>query len=334
MHRRRCLFLLCVIAISFTAEEALARRGRGGGGGSYTNDGSLDIAPYTDQKSVDYPALKVYFNYNNANRQRDAFADKIRVYLAVTDREVLKHREALTAEVRITELSNSGTYSIRYLPVSLNREPDGEFTYGSFDLTNDQEDPPLIEPTKVYRLFVNLHLKSKKYGRETVLGRIPAPYYVATSGDTTLDRARQQIAMRTFKEFYYRKQGWQSSESYSMDCYAYYMWATGFCTVGAENGRTQLDRLFGGNAPYNSGGQIPQLSAKASIHGDYVRKPGHSFMLLSYDPKRQQVWTMEGNFNSTVEIAIRSVSSDWTVGHLRDEHIRRGLFPRLRGKSG
>jgi hypothetical protein len=38
------------------------------------------------------------------------------------------------------------------------------------------------------------------------------------------------------------------------------------------------------------------------------------------------VWTMESNFNRTIEVAIRPVGSEWTVGHLVDEHIRPGLF--------
>jgi hypothetical protein len=49
-------------------------------------------------------------------------------------------------------------------------------------------------------------------------------------------------------------------------------------------------------------------------------------MLLTYDPKSQIAWTMEGNFNSTIEVVNRSVSSGWTVGHLADQHIRPGLF--------
>ena len=49
-------------------------------------------------------------------------------------------------------------------------------------------------------------------------------------------------------------------------------------------------------------------------------------MLLSYDPERGQVWTMEGNFNSTVEVVVRKVSPGWQVGHLRDRHIVPNLF--------
>jgi len=331
MHfRALSLFVAGAVFLSFAADPAHARRGRGGGGGSYSSSGMLEIAPRSDSRSAGYRPLAVYYNYNRANAPSVAHTDKLRVFLAVSEKAVLESRQSLMAEVTIADLSNYTEPQVRFVPVSLDNSPDGKYTYGYFDITNEGEQEPLIEPAKVYRLFVNLHRKSETYGKESVLGRIASPYYAATSGETRIDRARQQIVMRTFREFYYRKQGWNSGERYSMDCYAYYMWATGFCTVGAQNERTQLDRLFGNGVPYNSGGQIPQLGTKGPIHGDYVRKPGHSFMLLAYDPQQRHVWTMEGNFNSTVEVAIRSVGSDWTVGHLRDQHIRPGLFPRLR----
>jgi hypothetical protein len=179
---------------------------------------------------------------------------------------------------------------------------------------------------KVYRLFVNLHRRSAEYGRDTAIGKLALPYYVATAGETRLGRARRHIAMRTFKEFYYAQQGWASEERYPMDCYAYYTWATGSCTVGARNGFAILDRLFGGRRPFQQGGVIGTLAESEPIHGDYVRMPGHSFMLLAYVPGSGHVWTMEGNFNRTIEIVIRSVDPGWSVGHLAEEHVQPELF--------
>ena len=68
------------------------------------------------------------------------------------------------------------------------------------------------------------------------------------------------------------------------------------------------------------------LAEKNPIHGDYVRIPGHSFMLLAYDPEENKVWTMEGNYGATIEIVTRYVDSGWTVGHLVDRHIRKDMF--------
>jgi hypothetical protein len=49
-------------------------------------------------------------------------------------------------------------------------------------------------------------------------------------------------------------------------------------------------------------------------------------MLLAYDAKLGQVWTIEGNFGRTIEVAMRPPGSGWTVGHLAEEHIRQDLF--------
>jgi hypothetical protein len=208
----------------------------------------------------------------------------------------------------------------------LKDDPEADEKQGIFEVNNKGQKEPIVKPSKVYRLFVNLHRKSKEYGEESVLGRVSTPYYVATSGETRLDQARRHVAMRTFKEFYYTEKRWRSKESYPMDCYAFYVWATGSCTVGARSGRANLARLFSGNTPFRNGSHISGIAEKESIHGDYVRKPGHSFMLLAYDRKLKRVWTMEGNFGRSIEVAVRPTNSEWKVGHLAEEHIRADLF--------
>ena len=284
------------------------------------------VASQVDAASAAYPALAVYFNYNSANSPKVAFPDRIRVFLAFRDTKLLDRGDRIVAEVKLTDLGDSSKAATLFLPVSIDEESAGAYQNARFDISNAGQAEPIVQPGRVYRLFVNLHRQADSYGAGSVIGRVRGVYYVATSGATPIQRARQQIVMRTFKEYYYRKCGWRSGERYPMDCYAYYMWATGFCTVGAENGRTRLHRLFGGRFPYQNGAQIPGLSRREPIHGDYVRKPGHSFMLLAYDRRRGHVWCMEGNFNNTIEVVVRSVSSDWKVGHLVAEHIRPGLF--------
>jgi len=325
--QKRIASILLVVLASILIDSAHAwprwRRSRGDG---YSYGGTKQLAPKRDEASAKYRSAKVYYDYNKANAPDVAFADRIRVFLRLRDEKVLTTKEQIVAEVKITDLSDHEKSYVRYCPLSLADQSQGESKTGVFDLTNENEESPVVEPAKVYRLFVNLHRKSDKYGKESVLGRVPGLYYVATSGETRLDRARQHIVMRTFKEFYYTERGWRSEERYSIDCYAFYMWATGSCTVGAQNGRTNLGRLFGEQVPFTNGGKIQELSKESGIHGDYVRIPGHSFMLLTYDPKSQLVWTMEGNFNDTIEVVNRSVSSGWTVGHLAEQHIRPGLF--------
>jgi len=314
------------------------------------------IATKIDPEASTTDPLPVSFHYDPVIREERLFDGSLRVHLCLGLDHADSLRGPLVAEVRLTDLQDSGRTHVRYVPLVIDRDvfrgdfarsspspqpdstdsADGEpaneeyqfrvVRYAHFDLDNRGWETPLLAPARVYRLFVHLHHKAESQGPHTRLGQVPYPYYTATSGSTRLDRARKTIVMRTFKEFYYRLNGWRTGEKYPMDCYAYYMWATGFCTVGSQNGRTQLHNLFDKQNPYNLGSHIPELSGEGPIHGDYVRVPGHSFMLLSYDAQRGQVWTMEGNFNSTVEVVVRKVSPHWQVGHLRDRHIIPNLF--------
>ncbi|MBI2481184.1 MAG: hypothetical protein HYV60_21860 [Planctomycetia bacterium] len=109
-----------------------------------------------------------------------------------------------------------------------------------------------------------------------------------------------------------------------MDCHDYYRWAAASATVGASYGRANLGLLFNGR--YRNGGHIKELTDESRIHADYVRMPGHTFMLLAYDSERDEVLTMEANFNHSIAVVIRSVSSGWTVGHLEEDHLRPDLF--------
>jgi hypothetical protein len=336
MYRNHRLYLVlgCTALVLFTdSAGAFPRRiFRRSSGTTYSSGGIKYVAPKSDSTSDGYRPLRAYFGYDRAMDEDVAFDNRLRVFLLVNDEEVLKVKDSVVAEVKFTDLSNSAVTrrqmrSVEFHPSST------KYQLAVFDVANEPGEERVVEPGKVYRMFVNLHRRSDSYGRETAIGKLTLPYYVAPSDETRLGRARQHIAMRTFKEFYYAQNGWASEENYPMDCYAYYMWATGSCTVGAQNGRTILDRLFGGRRPFHRGDQIVNISKEVPIHGDYVRIPGHSFMLLAYDAQAGQVWTMEGNFNSTIEIAIRSVDSGWTVGHLVDEHVRPGLFQVSRATS-
>lgn len=297
------------------------RRGFRNGG-----EGVKEIAPKSDPAARALRSLDVYYSYDLAQRDEYAYPDRLRVFLLVRDARVLEHAEDLMAEVKVTDLGNSSQTRVEYVQVTWDETTSGSYRLASFEVVNTAIAPDLIQPAHVYRLFVNLHRGSDRYGPETALGKIDFPYYVATGGDSRLDRARRHIAMRTFREFYYAQHGWHSGENYPMDCYAYYTWAVGSCTVGSQNGRAILDRLFGALFPFVSGREIHRFASRGPIHGDYVRKPGHSFMLLALDRTTGLVWTMEGNFNRTIEIAIRSIDSGWTVGHLVEEHVRPGLF--------
>lgn len=317
-----------LLLIADQSEAQLFRRRRSYNYNNYYyNYSTVDYSTNTasDDPSDEYRYLNAVYSYDRGKKPENAFNNKIRVYLRVNDEEVLNEKKPIVAEVKVTDLRSEASTKTRYVPVSIDRSEEGEYKTAVLNITK-KKDQSLINPGRVYYLYVNLHRKSKKYGKDSVIGRMSFPYYAATSGESRLEKARQQIAMRTFREWYYAKQGWQTDESYVMDCYAYYMWATGFCTKGATYGQTNLWTLFDDKTPFTYGSEIADLAKKNPIHGDYVRMPGHSFMLLAYDKENNQVWTMEGNYGATIEIVTRYVDPGWTVGHLRERHIRKNMF--------
>ncbi|MBC8350607.1 MAG: hypothetical protein H8E66_01385 [Planctomycetes bacterium] len=324
-------FMLLASVATLVCETATAIPRRRRANYYYYSSGFTQIANKVDDETASYRPLEAYFDYDAAQSDEVAFADKIHVFLNVWDKEVLASDDSLVAEVKITDTSDYETSRTVRVPITLSEVADEEYQLATFELTNADGEEALIQPATVYRLFISLHRKAAKYSETTAWGRVPGPYYVVTSGDTDLMRARHQIVMRTFREWYYTERGWNRNASYPMDCHAYYLWATGACTVGASNGWTNLGPLFG---TYHGGGNIADLMASDRIHGDYVRKPGHTFMLLSYDAEMGHVWTMEANFNQTIEVCIRSVDSGWTVGHLEPDHIRADLFKDVADSDG
>jgi hypothetical protein len=282
--------------------------------------GAVQIASKLDRESGHLRRLRVYYDYDKAKSPKYAFHDRIRVFLRLEDDAVLDLEQPVVAEVKLTDLAAPDTTHVKWVPVSLTHEADQKDQVATFDVANGEEES-IVEPAKVYRLFVTLHREAETYDEQSALGRVPTPYYVATSGESVLDKARQQIAMRTFREFYYTERGWNRNAEYPMNCHEFYCWATGFCTTESYNGRTNVFRLFRGTHSYRNGWAVRTRAAEGPVHGDFVSVPGHVFMLLAYDAERGRVWTMEGNFNHTIEVCLRPIGNGWSVGHLHEELI-------------
>lgn len=371
MARRLSLLLLAFLALVFIVEDCALgvppwrrrRRSYGGGGGP------VQVAMKNPAALSEFPEVSAFYNYNRARDEEVAFSDRIRMFVEIHDQEILASTDPLVAEVRLTDLSNSEKDRIVYVPVTLEDIEDSDARLGVFEIANvkapaqhdaiqkgatqkdatqkadgEQQDatqktaiqksdaPPLVTPESVYRAFVVLHRSAPKYSTKTAWGRLRGPYYVATSGESQLAKARHHIVMRTFKEFYYTERGWRRDENSPLDCHAYYRWATGSCTKGSSYGYANLGLLFD---RYHGSGDIAGLAEEESIAADYVRIPGHTFMLLEYDKHLNQVWTMESNFNFTVEVALRPPGYGWTVGHLNASHIREDMFqPEATAETG
>ncbi len=285
------------------------------------SSGRVQIAPKSDPDSAGIRSLNLDYCYDAASDPQLAFGDRIRVFLRGRDERVVQAARPLVAQVKITDLSNSQSTLVKTIPLSPLDPSESNGLVGMLEIADQNGEPPFVRPGKVYRLFVNLHLESEQYDDESVVGRISLPYYVATGGEGRLERGRQRMVMRAFREFYYRQRGWRSNARYRMDCVEFYRWAAAASTVNSQSGFANLARLFGAITPFRNGGLIPLFARERGIHGDYVRVPGHSFMLLAHDEALNQTWTIEGNFNRTVEVGIRSANSSWSYGPLEEEHI-------------
>lgn len=329
-----CVLIGATLATIAEADAQLFRRRRNANGNttynSYGNTYSQPIGAGIDA-SPELRSLDAVYDYDLGKKRDAAFGDKVDVHLRIADTEVLESKRPIVAEISVADLRDDDKTVTCFAPVSINYEEKGQYKPATFSISNEDAKPAVLAPASVYQMTVKLHRQSERYNRKTALGEMSFPYYVATPGESRLDKARQQIVMRTFREWYYAKQGWQTDEYYAMDCYAFYMWATGFCTRGATNGHTNLWLLFDATTPFHSGSEITGLAKKHAIHGDYVRMPGHSFMLLAHDSDEGKVWTMEGNYGATIEIVTRYVDPGWTVGHLHQRHLRRGMFRARRG---
>jgi hypothetical protein len=329
MYCRALLMLTVIASVLLSVDSADAARRRR----SYQtySTGYKRVAPTWDEASAGYRALSAYYDYERAQSEDVAFTDKIRVFLMLHDQEFESLEQQLVAEVKLIDASTPETEHVLHFPVSLTRDADADYTLGAIDMTNADGGEAILKPGTVYRLFVNVHRKAAECNAESAIGRVPTPYYVATSGESPIEQARQQIVMRTFREWYCVQRGWRRCGEYVMDCHDYYRWATGSTTVGASYGRANLGRLFNGR--YRNGSHIKGLTEEKPIHADYVRMPGHTFMLLAYDEDRHEVLTMEANFNHSIAVVIRSVSSGWTVGHLEEDGLRPDLFELPEGEG-
>ena len=328
MYRRVALLLLSLMSIAILADVASAvprwRRRRNTNYSQPHYSGWVQIAAKHDESSIEYSPLSVYCSYDRANAVEEAFEDRIQIFIEAWDANLLEETADLVAEVKVMDVSDSSTTHVRYIPIQLVDVEDGDYKLAKLEVVNEAEQDPVIQPAKVYRVFINLHRKSDEYGAASAIGRLPGAYYVATSGSSVVEQARHQIVMKTFREWYYTERGWNRNATYPMDCHAYYRWATGACTVGSTDGWANIGQLF--LSGYHGAGNIPELIKEGPIHGDYVRVPGHTFMVLGYDDKTGHVWTMEANFGHTIEVAQRQIGSGWSVGHLAAADIDHSLF--------
>lgn len=186
-----------------------------------------------------------------------------------------------------------------------------------------------LDPETIYRL--------EKASLADASGGLVAPpnavqishqFHVATVGDSALSKARRRMVLRAVAESYDWDHGnYDGSKGYANGswCDRFYTWAAqhDFKVANPYSAKS----FFSRHGSLGNSGRVPGLAARGSVMGDFVRYEGssqgtHTFMILAYDQATRMVWTVEGNFNSSVERLTRRLGSGWWHGQLVDSQVR------------
>jgi hypothetical protein len=233
---------------------------------------------HTSQREL--TALSVTYDYQAAIAQ--PAADQATIVLNVDQSRI---PETFAVQVYLEDLSQPSANRDLVLPLTA--------TDGKAQITLEG-----LHPNRAYRAFVNVY-RAAHTDESEALGYVPFPYYFATTADDEESLKRFRVVMNAVHHYYRARRGTDRN----MDC-----WAFTRRYAGAE--------FTNWNRRNHYGQDIPQLAQTGSILGDYVRIPDyHSLLLLAYDAENDKVWSVEGNFNSTIEIGVRSSYRSWWLTH-------------------
>ena len=228
--------------------------------------------------------LKIDYNY--AQAAKDAAMDQTTIALRVRD-DRLSSASKPIAELEIIDLQDYDNNRVVTSPMVLSGDKDARIEVKG------------LNPNKVYQIWVNIYNQETETAQKTAVGYVPLPYYWVTNGPNPGDAKRQNVVRKSLQRYYYARKGWAGN----MDCWQ-------FCKHYSAEDFPRWNRRT------HYGSSIPALASQGPIHGDYVRIPDyHSFLILSYNKKKNIVWSVEGNFGSTIEVIQRRLNSSWRVSH-------------------
>ena len=186
-----------------------------------------------------------------------------------------------------------------------------------------------LSPDTVYRLEGVSVTDLSQAGQYSATTAVKAPYFLATTNDSQLSKARRRLALQALSEAYdWDHRNYDSSKQYARGwgwCDYFYTWAAAKeFNVRAGSGSTYFFRR------YNSLGdatKIPTIAQTANMAGDLIRYEGtsegtHTFMIIAYDTDTQSLWNVEGNYNSRVMRSQRKIRSNWMHGHLSEDQVK------------
>jgi hypothetical protein len=255
------------------------------------------------------------FVYSTNPTRNDGFEIKVRINCLNT----MKHRNNLYADLKIFNLSNSGTD----IPFPIEKVNVIEDAHKNAYVTINVK--KLLKAT-VYRLRVQFYYKDGKEYKP--VGAESDRYYTTTWSDDRVEQARSAILLRGFKEYdesNLGRVGYKGTDKvdgtkYGADkneqwCSEFYVWVTKD-NLKDIKGRTYVSRLVDYFQDYKSTYGRSQIINRAK-RGDYIaistkgtEKKDHSAMFLAYDEGTKKIWTLEGNVGNAVGVKERATGGD------------------------
>jgi hypothetical protein len=186
-----------------------------------------------------------------------------------------------------------------------------------------------LNPDTVYRLEGVTLTDLSQAGQYNVTTTVKAPYFLATTNESQLSKARRRLALQALSEAYdWDHRNYDSSKQYARGwgwCDYFYTWAAAKeFNVRAGSGSTYFFRRYNS---LSDATKIPTIAQTANMAGDLIRYEGtsegtHTFMIIAYDMDTQSLWNVEGNYNRRVMRSQRKIRSNWMHGHLSENQVK------------
>jgi hypothetical protein len=240
-----------------------------------------NIAPILHPEQKGMKALNVVYDFA---RMKDAdFADRNQLALKFNS---LPTREGLNARLIIEDLQNRRNDMRQTAEIELG--PKGTATIQLHELREH----------RFYRIWITLHRADGEASRANALGYVRIPFYLMSwSPDRDLEKRRLAVT-DALEHYYLAKLG----KAGNMDCWQFT--------------KRYLGPFFPGwNKPNTTGKSLASLAAQGTIAADYVRIPDYHSLILVARDTAGTVWSIEGNFNNTIEVTTRNDYAHWRVTH-------------------
>jgi hypothetical protein len=186
-----------------------------------------------------------------------------------------------------------------------------------------------LRPATVYKLRLHFFDRTDRAQSRYVGSSTRAYYYVTDGAGDQMSRLRARIVMRGLAEEYdWSLNRYDSRKDYTHGaggwCHIFYNWViTPFLKTRSGSENTHYNSSYwSSQGALTDGPTLLKLSQTEPIMGDYFHVASHAAMILAYDAAKSQFVTLEGNFNSQVEIYQRSVNGFSWVGHIKPAMLK------------